>query len=99
MIEAHVAVGAAILTARLNAGTVSAGQNLELDVIAAAVIGGASLAGCVGTVPGAMLGALVMASLNNGLSIMNVESFWQYILKGIILVAAVYIDVINSDKK
>ena len=93
------AVGGAILTARLNAGTVSAGQNLELDVIAAAVIGGASLAGGVGTVPGAMLGALVMASLNNGLSIMNVESFWQYILKGIILVAAVYIDVINSDKK
>jgi D-xylose transport system permease protein len=93
------AVGAAILTARLNAGTVSAGQNLELDVIAAAVIGGASLAGGVGTVPGAMLGALVMASLNNGLSILNVESFWQYILKGIILVAAVYIDVINSDKK
>jgi D-xylose transport system permease protein len=93
------AVGGAILTARLNAGTVSAGQNLELDVIAAAVIGGASLAGGVGTVPGAMLGALVMASLNNGLSILNVESFWQYILKGIILVAAVYIDVINSDKK
>ncbi|OHD28254.1 MAG: hypothetical protein A2Y38_13495 [Spirochaetes bacterium GWB1_59_5] len=93
------AVGGTILTARLNAGTISAGQNLELDVIAAAVIGGASLAGGIGTVPGAILGALVMASLNNGLSIMNVDAFWQYVLKGIILVAAVYIDVINSDKK
>jgi len=93
------AVGGLILTARLNAGTVSAGQNLELDVIAAAVIGGASLAGGVGTVSGAILGALVMASLNNGLSVMNVDAFWQFILKGVILVVAVYIDVLNSDRK
>ncbi len=84
------AIAGLVLTARLNAGTVSAGQNLEMDVIAAAVIGGASLSGGVGTVPGALLGALVMASLNNGMSIMNVDAFWQYILKGGVLIAAVY---------
>ena len=93
------AVGGLVLTARLNAGTISAGQNLEMDVIAAAVIGGASLSGGVGTVPGTILGALVMASLNNGMSIMNVDAFWQYILKGAVLVIAVYIDVVNSSKK
>lgn len=93
------AIAGLVLTARLNAGTVSAGQNLEMDVIAAAVIGGASLAGGVGTVPGALLGALVMASLNNGMSIMNVDAFWQYILKGIVLVVAVYIDVLNTHKE
>jgi len=92
------AISGLILTARLNAGTVSAGQNLEMDVIAAAVIGGASLAGGIGTVPGALLGALVMASLNNGMSIMNVDAFWQYILKGIVLIAAVFIDVLNTNK-
>lgn len=96
---ALVAVGRAILTARLNAGTVSAGQNPELDVTASAVTGSASLAGDVGTVPRAMLGALVMASPNNGLRVMNVDAFWQYRTERMILVVAVYVDVVNKDEK
>jgi len=93
------ALGGMVLAARLNAGTISAGQSLEMDVIAAAVIGGTSLAGGKGTVSGAILGALVMASLDNGMSIMNVDAFWQMILKGAILVIAVYIDVVNTERK
>jgi D-xylose transport system permease protein len=87
-----------ILTARLNAGTVAAGTMAELDAIAAAVIGGASLAGGIGTVPGAILGALIMASLDNGMSMMNTEAFWQYIVKGVILVIAVWVDVYTNKK-
>ena len=87
-----------ILTARLNAGTVAAGTMAELDAIAAAVIGGASLAGGIGTVPGAMLGALIMASLDNGMSMMNTEAFWQYIVKGGILVIAVWVDVYTNKR-
>jgi D-xylose transport system permease protein len=93
------AVAGLVLTARLNAGTVAAGTMAELDAIAAAVIGGASLSGGIGIVPGALMGALIMASLDNGMSMMNMEVFWQYVIKGGILVMAVWIDVYNTKKK
>ena len=80
-------------TARVGAATPEAGRMMELDAIAAAVIGGTSLLGGQGTVWGALLGALVMASLDNGMSLMNTEAFWQPILKGTILVGAVAIDM------
>lgn len=82
-----------VLTARVGAATPNAGQLMELDAIAAAVIGGTSLLGGQGTVWGALLGALVMASLDNGMSLLNTEAFWQPILKGGILVAAVAMDM------
>ena len=82
-----------VLTARVGSATSDAGRLMELDAIAAAVIGGASLLGGRGTVWGALLGALVMASLDNGMSLMNTEPFWQPILKGAILVAAVAADM------
>jgi D-xylose transport system permease protein len=82
-----------VLTARVGAATPNAGQLMELDAIAAAVIGGTSLLGGQGTVWGALLGALVMASLDNGMSLLNTEAFWQPILKGGILVAAVAVDM------
>ncbi|MFS8615123.1 sugar ABC transporter permease [Limnochorda sp.] len=82
-----------ILTARLNAATANAGNGFELDAIAACVMGGTSLAGGYGSIPGALLGALIMASVDNGLSMLNVESFWQQIIKGFILMVAVLIDV------
>ena len=88
-----------VLTARLNSGTVAAGTMAELDVIAAAVIGGASLAGGIGSVPGAILGALIMASLNNGMSLLNTEAYWQYIVRGIILALAVWFDVTSNKKQ
>jgi D-xylose transport system permease protein len=82
-----------VLTARVGSATSDAGRLMELDSIAAAVIGGTSLLGGRGTVWGALLGALVMASLDNGMSLLNTEPFWQPILKGAILVAAVAADM------
>lgn len=91
-------IAGVVITARLNAGTPTAGMNMELDAIAAAVIGGASMTGGVGKVYGAILGALFMASIDNGMSMMNIDAFWQYIVKGIILVSAVWFDIYSSKK-
>ncbi len=82
-------------TARLAAGSPSAGSMGELDAIAACFIGGTSMRGGVGTVHGALIGALVMASLDNGMSMLDVDSFWQMIVKGTILLLAVWIDVVS----
>jgi D-xylose transport system permease protein len=87
------AVSGILLLSRLGAGTTTAGNMMELDAVAACVIGGTSLTGGVGTVGGAMIGALTMACLDNGMSLLNMESFWQYIVKGIILVLAVWADI------
>lgn len=87
-----VGVAALILTSRLGAGSPSAGNIAELDAIAACVIGGASMSGGVGTVFGAVIGAFIMAALDNGMSMMDVPTFWQYIVKGTILLLAVWMD-------
>jgi D-xylose transport system permease protein len=86
-----------ILTARLNAATSSAGNMMEMDTIAACVLGGASLMGGIGSIPGAICGALVMASIDNGMSLMNMEYYWQYVAKGLILIFVVCADI--STKK
>jgi D-xylose transport system permease protein len=93
------AIAGLILTARLNAATSGAGEMYELDAIAAAVIGGTSLMGGAGTISGAIIGALVMASLDNGMSIMNLDSYWQFIVKGSILMLAVWVDIYSRQKK
>jgi len=82
-----------MLTARLNAATVSAGMNMELDAIAATIIGGTSFSGGIGSIPGAILGALIMSSLDNGMSLLNMNVYWQYIIKGIVLILAVWFDI------
>lgn len=82
-----------VLTARLNAATTSAGVNMELDAIAAAVIGGTSLMGGEGTVAGAVVGALIMASLDNGMSLLNLDVTFQYVVKGLVLLLAVWVDM------
>jgi D-xylose transport system permease protein len=92
-------VAAVIFTARLGSATPDAGVLKELDAIAACVIGGASLMGGRGTVFGACLGALIMASLDNGMSLLNVRDFMQELIKGTILVAAVGLDVIGRKQK
>ncbi|MVX63331.1 sugar ABC transporter permease [Clostridium chromiireducens] len=99
MVGLLAAVAGILLTARLNAGSVAAGQNAELDAIASCVIGGASLAGGTGSVVGALVGALVMASVDNGMSMMNTPTFWQYIVKGLILLIAVWLDISSKNKK
>ncbi len=74
-------------------GTISAGQGYELDAIAACILGGTSTLGGVGTVFGAMVGSLIMVSLTNGLQMTNTPAAFQYVLKGIVLVIAVYADI------
>ncbi len=91
-------IAGVVLTGRLNAATVGAGQMYELDAIAAAVIGGSSLMGGVGTIVGSITGALVMVSLDNGMSMMNIQPFWQYIVKGLILILAVFLDILSKKK-
>ncbi|MBA2334079.1 MAG: sugar ABC transporter permease, partial [Blastocatellia bacterium] len=93
---ALVGLAAIVNTARLGSATVDAGALKELDAIAACVIGGTSLMGGRGTVFGACLGALIMASLDNGMSSINLESYLQDIIKGVILVAAVGLDMIGK---
>jgi D-xylose transport system permease protein len=85
-------VGGVLLTARLGASTPGAGEFMELDAIAAAVIGGVSLRGGMGTVGGAVMGALLLTLINNGMSILNISSFAQLIIKGAILLLALGVD-------
>lgn len=95
---ALTAMAGLVLTARLNAATTSAGQGLELDVIAAAVIGGTSLMGGEGTIFGSVIGALIMASLDNGMSLMDTNVTYQFIIKGLILLLAVWVDIATRNK-
>jgi len=89
-------VGALILTARLNAAEALAGVGLEMEAIAAAVIGGASLAGGVASIPGAIIGAILMATLKNGLTLLSVQPYFQQLTIGIVIVVAVFLDKIRK---
>lgn len=82
-----------VLASYVGYGTIAAGQGYELDAIASAILGGTSTLGGVGTVPGALVGALIMSSINTGLQMLNVAPAWQYLVKGAVLVVAVYADV------
>ena len=93
LLGALTGIASLIFTARVGSAAPDAGVLKELDAIAACVIGGASLVGGRGTVFGACLGALIMASLDNGMSLLNVRDFMQDIIKGSILVAAVGLDM------
>ncbi len=95
LLGAFVGIASVIYTARVASASPDAGTLLELDAIAACVIGGTSLMGGRGTVFGACLGALIMASLDNGMSLLNLQDFIQELIKGSILVAAVGLDMIG----
>lgn len=90
------AVAGVVSTARAGGAVASAGQNYELDAIAAAFIGGAAVQGGVGTVVGAVIGGLVMGVLNMGLSILAVDAAWQMAIKGLVLLLAVAFDIWNK---
>ena len=92
------AVAGIIFTARLNSGSPAAGVNFEMDAIASAIIGGTSTAGGEGRILGALVGALVMASIDNGMSLLNLDVTFQYIIKGLVLLIAVTVDVSNRMK-
>jgi ribose transport system permease protein len=89
------ALAGIMLASRLMSGTPTAGNGLELQVLAAAVIGGASLRGGEGTVLGAFLGAVFVALINNAMTMLAVSIYWQMIVTGAVLVAAVAIDMIG----
>jgi putative multiple sugar transport system permease protein len=89
-------VAAVASTARAGGAVAAAGQNYELDAIAAAFIGGAAVQGGVGTVVGAVIGGLVMGVLNMGLSILAVDAAWQMAIKGLVLLLAVAFDIWNK---
>ena len=93
-----VGVASLLHTGRVGSASPDAGTLMELDAIAACVIGGTSLMGGRGNVSGALLGALVMASLDNGMSLLSVENATQYIIKGAVLVAAVGFDMAGRRK-
>ena len=87
-----------IVAARLNSATPSAGNSFELDVIAACFIGGVSASGGVGKVIGVVIGAFFMGVMNNGMSILGIGIFWQQVVKGVVLLAAVSVDVYQRNK-
>ncbi|HTS60393.1 MAG TPA: ABC transporter permease [Candidatus Acidoferrales bacterium] len=90
------ALGAIVLAGRMNSGFPLAGVGGELDSIAAVVIGGASFLGGVGTVSGTLVGALIMGVLRNGLNLLNVSAAWQTVVIGVVIVAAVWVDVVRQ---
>jgi len=89
-------VAAVIFASRLNAATPKAGQGFEMDAIAACYVGGAAVAGGVGSIIGAIVGALFIGVLNNGMSIMGVSVDWQQAIKGFVLLAAVAFDLYSK---
>ena len=93
------AVAALVTIARLNSAQPTAGQNYEMDAIASCFIGGASAYGGTGTVGGAVVGAIFMGVLNNGMSILGVDMNWQRAVKGLVLLGAVIFDVVSKRKK
>ena len=91
----YAALAGMLLAGRLNSAQPQAASGYELDAIAAVVIGGASLAGGVGKVSGTLIGALVLAVIRNGLNLLNVSSFWQQVVIGLVIAVAVGIDVLR----
>ncbi|MFZ0099305.1 MAG: sugar ABC transporter permease, partial [Gemmobacter sp.] len=93
------ALGGLVFAARLNTATPKAGFGVELDVIAAVFIGGASMSGGSGKIIGAVVGAFIMGVMNNGMSIMGIGIDYQQVIKGLVLLAAVFFDVYNKQKQ
>lgn len=91
-------LGGLIWSARLGSAAATLGSGFEMDAIAAVVIGGTSMSGGVGTVGGTFIGILIIGVITNGLNLMGINSFWQEVFKGIIILAAVIIDVVRKSR-
>lgn len=85
-----------VLASRMYSGQPTAGDGAEMDAIAAVVVGGTSMAGGSGKIGGTIIGGLIIGVLNNGLNLLNVNSFWQYVVKGVVILLAVFIDYIRN---
>ena len=88
-----------ILASRMYSGQPTAGEGAEMDAIAAVVVGGTSMSGGSGKLGGTLIGALIIGILNNGLNLMNVNSFWQTVVKGVVILLAVMLDFFRTRKK
>ena len=88
-----------VQAARMTAGVPATGDGYECDAIAAVVLGGASFTGGIGTIGGTLIGAIIIGVLNNGLNMLNVASFWQYVAKGVVILLAVMVDVLRKQSK
>ena len=88
-----------VLAARLSGGQPSTGEGYETDAIAASVLGGTSFFGGTGTVGGLFIGVLIIGTISNGLNLMHVNSYWQYVLKGVIIIVAVYVDMLKKQRQ
>ena len=87
-----------VIASRLYSGQPTAGDGAEMDAIAAVVVGGTSMSGGSGTLGGTLIGVLIIGVLNNGLNLLGVDSNWQYIVKGFVILLAVYMDFIRNRK-
>jgi ribose transport system permease protein len=87
-----------VLASRMFSGQPTAGEGAEMDAIAAVVLGGTSMSGGVGKIGGTVIGGLVIGVLNNGLNLLNVNSFWQYIVKGLVILIAVFVDNVKKNR-
>lgn len=85
-----------VLASRMFSGQPTAGMGAELDAIAAVVLGGTSMSGGRGRIGGTVIGALIIGVLSNGMNLMGINSFWQYIVKGIVILIAVYVDIVKK---
>lgn len=88
-----------VLCARMASGQPTAGQSFEMDAIAATVLGGTSMSGGVGKIGSTMIGVLIIGVLNNGLNLLGLNSFWQQIAKGVVILLAVYVDMLKKRRK
>ena len=88
-------VAGLLIASRLNSAQPALGQGYELEAIAAVVIGGTSLSGGTGTVLGTIIGAFIMSVLTNGLRILSVAQEWQIVVTGVIIILAVYLDILR----
>ena len=88
-----------VLASRMYSGQPTAGDGAEMDAIAAVVVGGTSMAGGGGKIGGTIIGGLIIGVLNNGLNLLNVNSFWQYVVKGVVILLAVFLDYFRNKGK
>lgn len=95
----YSALSGLILAARVYSAQPGAGEGYEGDAIAAAVLGGVSFSGGIGSAGGVMLGALVIGFMNNGLNMLQVSSYWQMVAKGLVILLAVYLDTLKKSKR
>ena len=92
-------MGGIILASRMNSGQPSASEGLEFDAVTSCVLGGVAMSGGIGSMSGAFIGLLIMQGFANGLSVLNVQSFWQKVAKGLLLIAALSFDFLRKKQR